>query len=509
MDLRLALFGLFALASTPRVQAQGFSFIEVTATSGIDVAVGGIAPGIAVGDFDGDGWEDICVTGAATTQPQFFHNRANWLAAHGTGPLFKNVTNSVFPVGANEATASVFADIDNDGDADLIMSRRFPDPNSGQISSKHTGIEFYINQDVGRTFVALGASPDLGRDLTPHGGLTLGDPDLDGDLDVIFTHNGGGNGIGGPGFFLRNLGGNSFIDDTPLFGADITTPTRYFSTTLCDFNGDLWPDMHASVDFYTDVHCRNLGNAVFQNVSAQVGTTNLGADMGLTVGDPDMDGDFDIYSTNINVGVFYENDGNGNFTNTAGSHGIAAFNQGFNTCVGWGTAFADFDLDMDEDLVVVGSLGLGEFFENDGTGHFTRASNGSGIQLIGRTLVPFDYDHDGDLDLAIGHDSPNSTPRLWENATANTANRHWLVIDPRGTQSNRDGVGCHVSVTAGNVTQHRMIIIGSSFKSGLPLTAHFGLGEHTIADKVTVRWPSGVVSVLMNVQADQRIQVAE
>lgn len=505
----ITLIGIALLVASPGATAQSFSFSNVTAQSGLDVPLNGLTPGLAVGDFDGDGWEDVVITGAGNQQPQFFHNRQNYLAAYGTGGLFLNVTTSVFPSGAHNGTASVFADIDNDGDPDLVMSRRHLNRATGNTTSKHTGIEFYINQDIGRRFEPLGADENLGRDFTPHGGLTLGDADLDGDLDVLFTHNGGGNGIGGPGFFLRNLGNSTFIDDTVAFGANISTPTRYFSTVLCDFNQDLWPDMHSSVDFYSDMHCRNLGDGVFQNVSIQVGTTNQGADMGLAIGDPDMDGDFDMYSTNINVGVFYENDGTGNFNDTAASHGISSFTHGLNTSVGWGTAFADFDLDMDEDLIVVGSLGKAELFENDGTGQFSRASSGAGIQLLGRTLVTFDYDQDGDLDVLLSYEGTGNTPRLYENITSSTAGRHWLVIDPVGTTSNADGVGCHVEVRVGDTRMHRMITIGTSFKSGQPLNAHFGLGDATVADEVKIYWPSGVVSSLLNVQGDQRLKIYE
>ncbi|MFT7670772.1 MAG: hypothetical protein ACI8X5_003485 [Planctomycetota bacterium] len=504
------LAGFAFLASAPLALAQSLTFVEVTAVSGLDIPLTPNAPGIAVGDFDGDGWEDVVITGAMNGSPQFFHNRQNILAAGGSGPLFMDVTSHVMPAGAHDASASVFADIDNDGDSDLVISRRFINPITGYPTPKHTGVEFFINEDYRRTFKELGADENLGRDPTPHGGLTLGDADLDGDLDVIFTHNGGGNGIGGPGFYLRNGPGLTFSDETVAFGANIAnTVTRYFSTVLFDFNADLWPDMHSSVDFFTDVHCRNMGNGSFQNVSQQVGTTNTGSDMGLTVGDPDMDGDFDVYSTNINIGIFYENDGAGHFNNTATSHGISSFNHGLTTCVGWGTAFVDFDLDMDEDLVVVGSLGKGELFLNNGTGQFTRVGSGSGLQLLGRSLVPVDFDHDGDMDLLVGHEGPATTVRLWENVTPSTAGRHWIAIDPVGSVSNADGVGCHVEVKVGDTVMHRAIVIGSSFKSGLPLSAHFGTGNATLVDEIKVHWPSGTVTSMFNVPVDQLVKIVE
>jgi len=483
--------------------AQSFSFVNVSAESGLDIPNTTISPGLAVGDFDGDGWEDICVTGAEDARPHFFHNRANWIAMGHQSPLFLDVTDHVFPVGANDGTVAVFADIDDDGDADLVMSRRFESRVTGHPVPTHTGIEFFINVDHSRRFQSLGADPGLGEAMAPHGGLTLNDADGDGDLDVVYAHN------SGPAFYLRNGGDLNFTDETATFVPEILSPTRYFSTILCDFNGDRLPEIHAAVDFYRDLHFQNQGGGMFTEVTDQVGANNTGSDMGLTVGDPDMDGDFDIYSTNINVGVFYENDGNGNFTNRATQRGIGTFNNGFSACVGWGTAFADFDNDNDEDLIVIGDITRAKFFENNGNGQFSDASSGCGIQLKGHSLVPFDFDHDGDLDVLIGWGVPGAMPRLYENRTPSLDGRHWLIVDPRGTTSNADGVGCHIEVAVGEVRMHRKILIGTSFKSGLPLYAHFGLGEHAVADEVVVRWPSGTVTTLTDVPGDQRIEVVE
>jgi hypothetical protein len=390
-----------------------------------------------------------------------------------------------------------------------VVARRFIDPLTGQGHPKHTGIEFYMNQRMGREFVPLGAPESLGQDQTPYGGLTVGDADMDGNLDIFYAHNGGGNGIGGPAYYLRQGAGVTFQDETANFGADLSSPTRYFSTIMFDFNRDLMPDLHCAVDFFTDRHYRSQSAGLFEEVTFQVGTTNQGADMGLAMGDPDLDGDFDLYSTNINVGVFYENDGTGNFTNTAGSHGIGSFNHGLSTCIGWGTAFVDLDNDRDEDLVTVGTGTAAELFENNGTGHFSKVGSGSGILLLGRSLVPFDYDNDGDMDLLIGHDSVTTTPRLYENVTPSAQDRHWLQVKTIGTTTNRDGIGAVIEVTIGDRKMYRGVHVGGSFKSGLPLLTHFGCGAATMADQIKVTWPSGVTTIKTNVLTNQVVRMRE
>jgi hypothetical protein len=315
-------------------------------------------------------------------------------------------------------------------------------------------------------------------------------------------------GTGGPGFFVRNDGLPTLVDATVSFGAGLSDLRRNFSTLLADFDRDGWLDLHTAVDFTMDYHCRNLGDGSFEHVSTQVGTTNGGSDMGVAVGDIENDGDLDIYSTNIGIGVLYVNDGSGHFSNDALAHGVGSW--GFPPPTGWGTIFGDFDHDRDQDLVFVAYGAPGFFYENDGQGQFIRRIGANlGLDLLAHGLLGFDYDRDGDLDLLVLPRSGSQTPRLYDNRSPGLAGRHCHVVDPVGVYSNRDGVGARVEVTVGDVTMTRVVLAGESFHSGPPMLAHFGLGDAAVADEVRVTWPSGIVQVLEDVAADRYLEVVE
>lgn len=492
------------LLSMP-VRAQ-VSFSEVSVRRGLVLEVEPPAMGSAVGDVDGDGWLDVAFFGAAgDPRPQIFLNRGAAFLAGNDLRWFHNRTSELVSEDAAPASLGLFADMDNDGDQDLVVVRRYYDPLQGEPDPFDTGLEFLRNKN-GR-FVVDTALPFLGRAQVRHGGISLGDTDVDGDLDVIFAHNGGdGNMIGGPGFYVLSSGWPRFEDFTDFFGAPLGDPNRYFTTVLADYNGDMLPDLHVAVDFFPDFHCRNIGGGVFQDVSTSAGTTNKGADMGCAMGDIENDGDLDLYSTNINVGVLYVNDGTGTFKNEANQRGVGGW--GLDLTIGWGTCFADFDLDRDQDLVFVAyGVGKGHCYLNDGLGYFTDVTVGSGLDLRGHGLIPFDYDRDGDEDLLV---AKSKGLALFENHATDDPDRHWVVVTLEGTTSNRDGVGSKVVVTTRDGTiQTRFIVAGYSYLNGPPLTAHFGLGDTDQITKLEITWPTGQVQTYGPLKGDQYLHFVE
>ncbi len=477
-----------------------FDFVDVSATKGLRPPLSPPVAGVAVGDVDGDGWEDVVVFGGMHPGPQVFRNMGQ-LASTGAEPRwFHDVTAEVMPAGAAPASMGLLLDLDNDGDQDMVVSRRYYDPLEGNPDPFDTGLAYYEN--VGGRFVEITVDPFQARAARRHGGMTAGDIDGDGDLDLVFTHNGSFETLaGGPGACIRNEGLPRFVDITPSFGAPLGDDNRYFSAILADFDGDVDLDLHVAVDFYKDFHCHNDGTGVFTLVTDQVGTTNTGADMGLSVGDMDNDGDLDIYSTNIGTGVLYVNDGAGNFTDEAGARGAAGWSP---NAIGWGNQWMDVDLDQDLDLafVAIGNSGAhGEAYLNDGTGHFTKVTASQNIELRGLGMIAFDYDKDGDLDVLI---TRQQNLFLYENQAAADPSRHWVVIDLEGTTDNRNAIGARIDLeTPNGVIQTRNIIAGQSYTNGTSLRQHFGLGSSDQITKLTIRWPDGSVDVHSGLVGDQ------
>jgi len=544
--------GRLARAGASCVLAAGVAradvvFTDVTAAAGVvyqqrAVPVTAALPpeaaekptgGAAAGDYDRDGWVDLVVT-RADAPPILFRNRGD-----GT---FADVTATAGDIGTAVPTGSngvVWGDVDDDGDLDLYMT-----------AFGTTRFFLFVNQGDG-TFieeaVARGAAL---ADAYPHFGMgaAMGDFDRDGYLDLFVAEWWAHplyptNLLPGTSRnrLLRNRGATApgtFEDVTEAFGValesfpEVATSvlgTPGFSPGFVDFDDDGWPDLTWVADWGNSRIFWNDGGARFVDGTVTAGTGRERSGMGSTQDDFDGDGRIDWYTTSIfgredeiQYGVsnqLYRNDGDRTFTVVTETAGVA--DGGF----GWGATSFDFDHDGDVDIVATnGFIELGHpeeerwatdrtrVFANQGGLTFTEVGESLGVTDagLGRAVLTFDYDRDGDLDVFLTNHA--GTPILYRNDGGNAA--PWLELTLEGVESNRDGIGAVVRVDpradVQGDEQVRHLLANSNFVSIDELLVHVGLGAHQgPIDVVEIRWPSGAVQRLTNVPASARVHVVE
>ena len=271
---------------------------------------------------------------------------------------------------------------------------------------------------------------------------------------------------------------------------------------------DGWPDLYCVNDFGRNVFYLNSGDGTFREATKEYGLENDGHGMGAAIGDYDNDGLFDIYYTNIADDINLEwspllrHTASGVYEDVSRKSGTAI------THWAWGCEFLDFDLDGDLDLYVANGF-FGENYHNilyrnndDGTFEDISAQSGANHQAEARGLCVADFNNDGRLDMVVGN--LRTIANLYINTTQNG---NYLKIDLVGTQSNRDGRGVVVSVTASDRTFHRSND-GIELHGQSKVPIHFGLGNETIVD-IKVKWPSGVEQEFFTVPVNQSLTITE
>ncbi len=531
------LAGAIALVAAVQPAGAQVLFTEVSDAVGVgsDTYQTAIEHGLGISwiDVNDDGWPDLFVTNGFNRDAHLFLN-------DGAG-AFANVDNLLPALPNVELMGSVFADYDNDGDSDLyvftdneVMESVDGPPNlllknlfveSGRIIPPGVPLFVDVAPEAGVDDLAdppFGAYPAY-RSTT--GGWL--DYDRDGDVDLYVAHwawRVPGQAPNADRLF-RNNGDGTFTDVTTQVGIhwDLASDSENLRPALAfiaaHLDGDLWPDMYVSnvrdqPPFHHDFLYRNDGDGTFSDVTADspgVGD-DTEADMGLTVSDVELDGDWDFYisdlmDTNLDEeplgNAFYLGNGDGTFgENSAVEAGIDGDDS-------WGVNFFDVDRDGYEDLfvAVTGMSKTSLLFMNDKDATFTEQAVASGITATGkgRGSSVADYDRDGDLDLAVVYE--DGELKLYRNDSINA--RHWLALKLRGTVSNRDAIGALVRVTASSRVLMRQVLGGSSIHGQDDLDLFFGIGQATRASKVEVFWPGGLVNTYTNVNADQRLELRE
>lgn len=470
-------FLFLMVALLPWTLANAQNFTEVAASMGITqtFGFGEFGGGVSFHDFNGDGWDDLTFC-SKSGEPMYFFTNNNGVFQAITAPV--NIT--------DETKDATWVDYDNDGDKDLFVT-------------VHNGINRLYRNDgnLNMTDVTLATFGVLQSNDSQ--GAVWGDVNRDGWLDLYVTN------LSYEGNVLNNLwlndGDGTFTDVTATsVTSEGVIPT--FDAFFFDYNKDGWPDLYTSNDKYENSnHLYRNDGGMFTDVSAASGTNIAINSMNAGGADYDNDGDLDLYCSNTPEGnVCFRNNGDGTFTDVAGTNGTI-FNR-----VGWASTFFDFNNDGWKDLYVSAmsdniASEHNALYINQGNGTFTeplRNMGGLGGSDYGSSLSHAigDFNNDGRLDIAVSQ--VLSYPHLlWRNDETDTNN--WIKINLSGVTSNREGVGSWIEIWAGNAYQCQYTHCSMGYLGQNSGNYHFGLGTATSIDSLKVTWPSGIVDKLVNI----------
>jgi len=519
---------LVLLAATGAAQ-----FTDVTASAGLDGAwlfspkdsqtKSFMSAGVAVGDYDGDGWDDVA-------------------AALGSGrpiALYRNEGDGTFTDRAEAAGVDVmlphgglaWADVDNDGDLDLYLTPIDNQVDVAVVTPDGPKTITYPVRITSGTLPAVGeyrnylfenqgdgtftdATTEAKLHESGRWGAAFGDLDRDGWLDLVTV-----TWAGDDTHVYANAGDGTFRDVTSL---EMKAGSGFgFSPRIADYDLDGDEDVLVAGDFVTSHVWRNDGGFTFTDVTAGVGVGTDENGMGSTLGDHDNDGDLDWFVTSIylekgeqpnpSTGTtgnrLYRNEGDGTFTDATDESGVRDGSWG------WGASFLDHDNDADLDLVHTNGWNYFDYpvdamrlFVNDGTGVFTDEAAALGIADVGqgRGLATFDHDRDGDLDVLVNNLGEGLV--LYRNDVDN--GHRWVEVRLLDTQGNTQGLGCRVTAILGGVPmQVRVVETGANFLSHNPASAWFGFGPVGGGPvRIVVDWPDGQKTQQL-VDLDQRVVI--
>jgi enediyne biosynthesis protein E4 len=460
-------------ATTPKLYHNNHdgTFTDVTAKSGLAVPMFGL--GVAVGDYDNDGYDDLFVT--ALGQSHLFHNNGN-----GT---FTDVTKSAGLWGPNEfSTSAAWVDYDRDGKLDLVVANY---------------VQWSLPGDLFCT--------------------------LDGTHKSYCTPE----SYKGTSARLWHNSGNGKFEDATQKAHFFDNTSKSLGVAILDYNGDGWPDILLANDTQPNKLYLNKHDGTFEEkgVSAGIAFSEDGiarAGMGVDAADYDRSGRTSLIITNFanQMLSLYHNEGNGLFVDEAPSSEVGRATL---VTLGFGCFFFDYDNDGWPDILIadghiedqiehvqkrVSYAEPPHVFRNLGSGKFVEVTQSLGAAFaspkVARGAAYADIDNDGALDVLMTTNGGRAYLFHNEGGT----NRS-LRIKLLGTKSNRDGIGAVVIVSSGGDKQSKMLRSGSSYMSQSELVATFGLAQKTQADSIEIQWPSGQVDRLANVAAGQTVTVQE
>lgn len=497
---------------SPNVTTTELSFTDISSQAGLDFShsmpngdgILGMSGGVAAGDFDNDGWVDLYAVGGDGQENVLLRNMADG--------SFDNVSEFAEVNLLARGSGPSFGDLDGDGLLDLFV---------GSVGGSEP--KLYLNRGNDK-FLDITESSGLvlpGNNF----GATWGDYDKDDDLDLVITH---WSSVTSDhyAYFWRNNGDNTFTDVSDETGMTTVmqqfgSRDKSFTPTFADINNNGWQDLLLVSDNHrTRIFINSKDGTFSDTTDRDIISDNAG--MGSAVGDYDNDGDLDWFVSAITFkdGVkhfgsltpgnrLYENQGDGTFIDTTDDAGVR---DGY---WGWAACFADFNNDSNLDLFHVNGMegdnidikfkdDPSRLFMSNGDGTFTESSLDVGIEdrAMGRGLVCFDYDKDGDIDLYTAN--YNQAPKLFCNSGTNN---HFVNIKLVEKSGNSQALGARIYVTSNGIVQMRELRAGSNYVSQNPVEAHFGLAQATKLERVKIVWPDGKESILDDLNMNQFITI--
>lgn len=432
--------------------------------------------GVAIGDYDNDGDEDIYIS-----------------IANGANQLYKNLGNDQFvdvaaTAGVNFGGGSrmaVWGDLNNDGHLDLY------------VANYNINDVLYINNGDG-TFSNITINAGINNFNLPLS-VNMCDVDLDGFLDIYVAN------FRAENVLYHNNGNLTFTNY--IYPSNARDDKHSMGAVFFDYDNDGDSDLYLTHDGgVPNILYQNNGKGYFTDVSVQAGVNYSGQGMGTDFGDFNNDGFFDIYITNLFENVLYVNNGDGTFTNIAASAGVD--DKG----MGWSCNFLDFDNDGRQDIYVANDSYFSPYanvlYKNLGDNKFEKISQSVAAGMRGTYgSACGDFNRDGFVDIAIANSGTNDFNQVFQN-TGNANN--WIGFKLEGMQSNRSAVGARVTVTDENsVQQMDEVAAGSGFGSQNSLKLHFGLTDSKIASTVKVNWASGLQQEFSDLEAGFYYKIVE
>ena len=445
------------------------TFEDVTQKAGLEGV--GYGMGVAVGDYDNDGFEDLYVT--AYGGNRLYHNNGD-----GT---FRDVTEKAGVGGSGWSSSAAWVDLDNDGFLDLVVLRYLQwDFEDIWCGEHREGSRAYCHPDYFKAAVPL-----------------------------VYHNNGNG----------------TFTEVAQKIG--LAKPAKGLGIAIADYDRDGHIDLFFANDSMVEHLYHNKGDGTFEEVGLLAGVAadidgHTYAGMGVDFSDYDNDGWPDIIVTDLanQRYALYHNNGDGTFNYSSPAAGISRMTM---THSGWGVRLFDFDNDGRKDLLIAQghdldtiertspnlryrepmllARNMGKEFQD------VTASAGAalGEPYVWRGLATGDLDNDGRLDAVV---TANDGPvRVLHNETANA--NHWILLKLTGHKSNRDAIGAAVSITTASGAQYATVTTASSYLSSGDKRVHFGLGKASVVESIEIRWPSGIVQSLKDVAADRVVQIDE